>query len=161
MWPSAVFKGEPLPALPPPSWVSPLAPQREQEAPAGAKPRLRSAPRSLRRPRWGLAGRSGGVAGTSEGGFLERAPSPGLRECAQGRRAAAATCICCGARRGASGGARARRTVAGEGGECVCRGCAGECVRACAGVWVCVRAGGGGGGRCALAPRRSGRDCKV
>ena len=146
MWPSAVFKGEPLPALPPPSWVSPLAPQRAQEAPAGAKPRLRSAPRACRAPSAGLAGAwlgaRWGVGGTSEGGFPRESAVP---RAAGGR--AGTTCRrrhlyllrgsprgewrSAGSEDGGRGGRRVRVPW-------VCRGvCA--CVRGCAGV--CARRG--------------------
>lgn len=57
------------------------------------------------------------------------------------------------AERGLVGGGRAASAVGVQGNVCVR-----ACVRACA---VGVNAGGGGGGRCALAQRRPGRGCKV
>lgn len=145
------------PRPPTPSGVSPSVPPGAQEAPAGANPRLGSPPRAprapLRRPGWRSAGRSAGSGLASP-----RARRP--RGCGRARWNRASLppplppVFAAGLAGTASGGARAGRVVAGEDEECVCGECAGKCVRAR--VCGCVRAGGGGGGRCALAPRRRG-----
>ena len=131
-----VFKGEPLPALPPPSWVSPLAPRRAQEAPAGVEPRPRSPPRASRAPSAGLGfarlgapdgGRGVGVLG----GWLPRESATPVLPRPPGFAAGLAAWR-----------KRARRTVAGGRAASVCRGCAREWVRACARVrCLCARQG--------------------
>lgn len=131
-WPSAVFMGEPLHALLPSSWLSPLAPQPAREAPADANPRLalhHSSPAPLSA---GLGGAWLSVRGArSVASWRERRP----RGCGRARGdhvPPLPPVLAAGPAGAASGGARARRMVAGEDGECVCRAvCA--CVRACAG----------------------------
>lgn len=150
----AVFNGQPLSALAPPFWVSPLAPRRAREAATGANPRPGFPPRAVRVPVSGSRPALRGPLRGSYTGSCEVALATGLQEHAP--RVPAATCVCV-LRRGADG-CREWRTPSrmGEDRECECGGvCA--CVRVC---W-CVRAGRGGGGRCALARRRPKKDCKV
>lgn len=129
VWRSAVFKGEPLPALPPASWVSPLAPQGAREAPAGAKPRLRSPLRASCAP---SAGSGSALLGALQARRVvspkREAPPPGLRAGTTCRRCH--LCLVWGA---SSGGARARGGW--EGGEC--GRCARERVCACVRARVC------------------------
>lgn len=83
----AVFNGQPLPALAPPSWVSPLAPRRAREAAAGANPRRAvRVPVSGSRPvlREALRGSyTGSYWSTSAAELQERVPC-----------LPAATCVC-------------------------------------------------------------------
>lgn len=129
VWRSAVFKGEPLPALPPASWVSPLAPQGAREAPAGAKPRLRSPLRASCAP---SAGSGSALLGALQARRVvspkREAPTPGLRAGTTCRRCH--LCLVWGA---SSGGAWARGGW--EGGEC--GRCARERVCACVRARVC------------------------
>lgn len=88
--PSAVFNAGPLPALPPASGVSPLAPRRARAALRAlirVSALLRASCSPFRPPPWRSAGRA--VVG-SEGGFPARAPPRGLRE-AGGHRASPRT----------------------------------------------------------------------
>lgn len=120
----AVFNGQPLPALAPPSWVSPLAPRRAREAAAGANPR-----RAVRVPVSGSRPALREALRGSHTGSCWSAPAAELQErvpCLP-----AATCVCFTAEQtGAASGPHLE--TPGK------TGSAGECVRACACAGVCA-----------------------
>lgn len=132
VWRGAIFKGESLPALPPPSGVSPLAPQRAPEDPVSANPRPSSPPRVPSAPLRASPLRSERRRGN-------RRWLPAARAVPRGWRSAHAhgappppprpPVLC----RGAGG---LRDGWPREEGECESRG-----VRACARVRVCARRG--------------------
>lgn len=117
----AVFKGESLPALPPPSGVSPLAPPRAREAPAGAKPR--PPPRVAAAP----AGTRGATAGGFPGSALPGAVGERTSSLCPLRRRGH-LCSAAG-QAGTERGGRAR-TASVRAGECCERARVCECERA-------------------------------
>lgn len=124
----AVFNEQPLSALAPPSWVSPLAPRRAREAAAGANPRPGFPPRAVRVPVSRSLPELRGALRGSYTGSCEVELAAGLREHAP--RVPAATCVCF------SAGQRSGTHRAGWGKTASAS--AGECVRACACAGVCA-----------------------
>lgn len=88
----AVFNGQPLSALAPPFWVSPLAPRRAREAAAGANPRPGFPPRAVRVLVSGSRPALRGPLRESYTGSCEVALTTRLQEHAP--RVPAATCVC-------------------------------------------------------------------